>query len=257
MKKKSKTIQSTSKSAVRENKFPTQAHTTHRRQRKPFLQSFETPTLRFTPLAWAKLEFLCHAGDSEIGGFGITSKGDLLLVEDFVTVKQSTTAVSVKFEDIAVAEFFEDQVDAGRVPEQFARIWLHTHPGDCPNPSATDEETFARVYGNCDWAIMFILARGRQTYCRLRFNSGPGGSMKIPVGVDFSTPFAASDQSAWQEEYEQNVYIEPLVARNRLLTGSDGWDLVEDPFAHEVEALLEDDMFEFEIEGWEDDQCRI
>ena len=113
MKKKSKTIQSTSKSAVRENKFPTQAHTTHRRQRKPFLQSFETPTLRFTPLAWAKLEFLCHAGDSEIGGFGITSKGDLLLVEDFVTVKQSTTAVSVKFEAIAVAEFFEDQVDAG------------------------------------------------------------------------------------------------------------------------------------------------
>ncbi|HNO80095.1 MAG TPA: hypothetical protein PKN33_18765 [Phycisphaerae bacterium] len=218
---------------------------------------FETPTLRFGPNAWAKLEYFLQAGDSEIGGFGVTSRDDLLLIEDFVTVKQRTTAISVKFDDTAVAEFFEDQVDTGRTPEHFARIWLHTHPGDCPNPSATDEETFARVFGNCDWAIMFILARGGQTYCRLRFNSGPGGSMKIPVAVDFSSPFTASDHTAWQEEYQRNVCIEPLVPRNGLLARSDDWDWVEDPFANEVEALLEDDMFEFELENWEDDQCRI
>ena len=81
--------------------------------------------------------------------------------------------------------------------------------------------------------------------------------MNIPVAVDFATPFAASDHTAWLGEYERNVSIEPLVARNRLPSGFDDWDLVEDPFAHEVEALLEDDMFEFEIESWEDDQCRI
>ncbi|GJM24709.1 MAG: hypothetical protein DHS20C16_11240 [Phycisphaerae bacterium] len=257
MKKKAKTIQSTNKLALSENESTSQAHTARQWRRTPFLQAFETPALRFSPVAWAKLEFQCHSGDSEIGGFGISSRDDLLLVEDFVTVKQRTTAVSVKFDDAAVAEFFEDQVDAGRTPEQFARIWLHTHPGDCPNPSATDEETFARVFGNCDWAIMCILAHGGQTYCRLRFNSGPGGSMDIPVAVDFSTPFTASDHIAWQREYEQSVYIEPLVTRNRLLTGSDDWELTEDPFAHEVDALLEDDMYEFEIESWEDDQCRI
>ncbi len=81
--------------------------------------------------------------------------------------------------------------------------------------------------------------------------------MNIPVAVDFYTSFAASDHTAWQKEHKRNVTIEPLVPRNRLLAQSDDWDLVEDPFANEVEALLEDDMFEFEVESWEDDQCRI
>ena len=122
------------------------------------------PVLRFTPTAWAKLQFFCHQGESEIGGFGVTPKDDLLLIEEFVTVKQTTTEVSVDFLDEAVADFFEAQVDLGRKPEQFARLWLHTHPGDGPTPSMTDEETFNRVFGRCDWAVMFILARTGKTY---------------------------------------------------------------------------------------------
>src|SRR5947209_14095353 len=47
--------------------------------------------------------------------------------------------------------------------EQFARLFMHTHPGNSPQPSATDEETFARVFGRCDWAVMFILARDRKS----------------------------------------------------------------------------------------------
>ena len=39
----------------------------------------------------------------------------------------------------------------------------------------TDEETFARVFGRTDWAVMFILARQGQSYARLRFHVGPGG----------------------------------------------------------------------------------
>jgi len=74
--------------------------------------------LRFTPTAWAKLQFFCHHGETEIGGFGITPAGDLLLIEDFVTVKQTATPVSIAFDDMAVADFFECQVDAGRRPEQ-------------------------------------------------------------------------------------------------------------------------------------------
>ena len=51
-------------------------------------------SLRFTPYAWAKVQFFCHRDDTEIGGFGITD-GDPLLVEDFVAVKQDVTPVSV------------------------------------------------------------------------------------------------------------------------------------------------------------------
>jgi hypothetical protein len=168
----------------------------------------DQPVLRFTPTAWSKLISFCHHGDTEIGGFGVSHANDLLLVEDFVTVKQHVSIASVVFDDAAVADYFEDQVDAGRKPEQFSRIWLHTHPGDCPLPSTVDEATFARVFGACDWAIMFILARGGATYCRLRFNAGPGGAIEIPTEVDFTQPFAASDHAAWVNEYARNIHPE-------------------------------------------------
>jgi len=153
---------------------------------------------------------MCHVGDTEIGGFGIAREDDLLLIEDFVTVKQHTTAISVEFDDAAVADFFDDQIDVGRQPEQFARIWLHTHPGDSSHPSCTDETTFQRVFGTCSWSVMAILARGGQTYARLQFSAGPGGSMLLPVMIDYSPAFTGSDQEAWLSEYKQNVIPQPV-----------------------------------------------
>ena len=72
-----------------------------------------------------------------------------------------------------MAEFFDEQVDQGWQPAQFPRIWIHTHPGDSAQPSPTDEETFARAFGQTDWAVMFILAQGGQTYCRLEYHRAP------------------------------------------------------------------------------------
>ena len=112
---------------------------------------------------------------------------------------------SVSFDDEAVADFFECQVDAGRRPEQFGRIWLHTHPGDSPQPSMVDEETFGRVFGRCEWAVMFVLARGGKSYARLRFNVGPGGEAVIPIEVDYSREFGPSDHETWKEEYKGNI----------------------------------------------------
>jgi proteasome lid subunit RPN8/RPN11 len=129
----------------------------------------------------------------------------LLYVEDIRLVQQTCTSISVAFDDSAVAEFFDDQIDAGRRPEQFGRIWIHTHPGDSAHPSHVDEDTFGRVFGPCDWAVMFIIARGGETYCRVRFRAGPGGAFEIPVRVDFETNFAGSDFDAWAGEYDVTV----------------------------------------------------
>ena len=165
----------------------------------------QKPILRFSPTAWAKLQFFRDMTDNEVGGFGITQADDLLFITDVVLVKQKVTAVSVSFEDDSVADLFEDQVEAGRKPEQFARIWLHTHPGDSPDPSMTDESTFARVFGGCDWAVMFIVGRNSNTYAILRFNVGPGGEVKIPVCIDYNCQFEAADFELWKQQYLANA----------------------------------------------------
>jgi proteasome lid subunit RPN8/RPN11 len=168
------------------------------------------PKLRFSPMAWAKLLYLRDVGNTEIGGFGVTRPADALFVENLVLVSQLCTAVYVAFDDSSVADYFDRMVDEERGPENFARIWVHTHPGNSAQPSGTDERTFARVFGHSDWAVMFILARGGQTFARLRYNIGPGADIDMPVEVDFAHPFAASDEGAWQAEYTDKVQPSPV-----------------------------------------------
>ena len=110
--------------------------------------------LRFTPWAWAKLVFLRDLGPTEVGGFGVSAKDDLLLIEDIRLVRQRCTSVTVQFDDVAVADFFDEMVDRGLRPERFARVWIHTHPGDSASPSCVEEQTFVRSFGRSDWAIM-------------------------------------------------------------------------------------------------------
>ena len=197
------------------------------------------PSLRFSPTAWAKLVFLRDAGDTEVGGFGIALADDLLFVDDVQLVGQNCTPVSVKFDDESVADFFDRQVDSGLKPQQFARIWVHTHPGTCPEPSITDEETFARVFDRTEWAVMFILAEGGQSYARLCFHVGPGGSIALPVSIDYARPFGASDHDTWTKEYGDNVRVtrSALFAERGIPFEPSEWDGIEEG---EVEAWLGD-----------------
>lgn len=189
------------------------------------------PTLRFTPNAWAKLLYWRDRGGTEVGGFGISAEDAPLLVEDVCLVGQRCTAVSVQFKDTAVADFFDEQVDRGVAPERFARLWLHTHPGNSPLPSATDEDSFERVFGRCDWAVMFILAQNDETYTRMSHNRGPRVAVKINTEVDFSRPFVGSNHSAWDHEYLQYVTVLDGFAANLLSFQDFEFDsAIEEPF---------------------------
>lgn len=160
----------------------------------------------FTPYSWSKLVFLRDVGDTEIGGFGICADADNpLLVTDVKIVKQVCTSVTVKFDDASVADLFDDLVDEGLKPAQFGRIWIHTHPGTSAEPSGVDEETFQRVFSSCDFAIMFILARGGETYARCRYGVGPRSQLEIDSNVDYFAEFRASDSASWKAEYDKNV----------------------------------------------------
>jgi proteasome lid subunit RPN8/RPN11 len=189
--------------------------------------------LRMTPYAWRKLLFLRDLGPTEVGGFGISAPDDLLLVQDITLVRQKCSPVTVKFDDQAVADHFDDYVDLDYAVERFARIWVHTHPGDSASPSCTDEETFARCFGNSDWAIMFILARRGETYARLTLNSGPGGSLLLPVEIDFSRPFQGTEELAWEQEYVTSVSEEIVLPFPEDVAGSRGSRERHDPLTED------------------------
>jgi len=183
--------------------------------------------LMFSPMAWLKLMFFLHAGETEIGGFGISAEHDPLYIEDFVTVQQVVSGASVEFADAAVADHFDRSVDAGLKPDRFARIWCHTHPGQSPNPSSTDEQTFARVFGSCDWSLMFIIGRTGLTYARLAFSAGPGAHVLLPVTVDWATwPQQAMDAqltqqvAQWAREHDTNIHPASFMGLENI----DGFD---------------------------------
>ena len=202
------------------------------------------PTLRFSPLAWLKLQYLCHAGQTEVGAFGISAPEDLLYIQRIETVLQGTTTASVAFSDSSVADHFDRCADEGIGPERCGRIWIHTHPGSSAEPSSVDEETFARVFGPCDWGVMFILSRTGQTYARLRLNAGPGAAVLLPVSVDWPAWASLADQAGpdlpdhlrlWRHEYATNIYdLDVFKTQNGV------WKDHFDPtVAHHQEEYLE------------------
>ena len=162
--------------------------------------------------------FFLHAGDTEIGGFAISAEHDPLYIQQFVTLEQTVSSVTVEFADAAVADHFDRCVDAGLKPERFARIWCHTHPGESPNPSGTDEQTFARVFGPCDWSVMFIVGRTGKTYARLAFAAGPTAHLLLPVSVDWAAwpqEVLAGEldeqMTQWEIEYDTNIHPEQFL----------------------------------------------
>lgn len=200
------------------------------------------PRLRFTPTAWAKWRFLRDQGPTEIAAFGRSSLDDPLLVEDLILVSQTATVVSVAFDDEAVAVYFDEQVDQGRQPAEFARIWLHTHPGDSPLPSTTDEATFRRVFGECSWSVMAILARGGASYARLQGNLGGPVALRIPVQVAWEGPFPGTDFTAWADEYA--ACVRPAVPQRFGDQPEPLWEIFE------RHGSLRDLAGAFEISDW-------
>lgn len=184
-------------------------------------------TILFTPYTYAKLKFMRDLGSTEVGGFGVSNADNPLLIEDFYLVKQECTVASVEFDDDSISDELIRFVQAGYKPWQVQRVWIHTHPGTSPQPSGVDETTFASDgFTSPDWAIMFILACGGQTYCRFKVSETAeeiqrrkldradgvltiqdfhDSSKILNFEIDYDQEFPAADHDEWLYEYEQNV----------------------------------------------------
>ena len=163
--------------------------------------------LVFTQYAANKVRWFLHrAGGNEVGGLGLTDPNDPLKVIDFIVPKQETSAASVEFDAEGLADLFEDMADEGVQPAQFFRVWIHTHPGQHFNqPSMTDENTFRTVFGDHEYAIMFIADQGLHTFCRLRYNRKPACQAEIEVIIDNTEKCPADNPEEWEAEYTENV----------------------------------------------------
>lgn len=238
---------------------------------KRIKQEIETEklSLRFTRYAWGKLVYVNELSTTEISGFCIASAKDLLLVEDIAFLQQVNTGASTLLNDEAVADHFDDQVDAGRKPNQFARIWLHTHPGAhfgkntqrirkivgnddflIPSPSGVDEATISRVFGDCDWAVMFIYGGGATGYARLVLKKPVDGQIVMPVEMQRKGKDPTKkDFKKWKQEFEKNItekkwnlpVVNVRVITNHYLQLVDllDTDIDVDEFAQFIESFSE------------------
>ena len=112
--------------------------------------------LRFNLYAWRKMCFIRDLGSTEVSFLAVSRKDDLGLVVDVRMPYQTGHSAYTEFDESRLADFFEDMVDEGFHPEEFGRIWCHTHPGASASPSGKDENTFKTEFATTNWAIMFI-----------------------------------------------------------------------------------------------------
>jgi len=130
----------------------------------------EAKRITFGSLAWIKLKYLCGRVDGEVMMMGISSAIDPLYIEDVIIGEQESSAAFVSTSDRSISDLAQAMTTGHMdVPShRFYRIWIHTHPHGSAQPSQTDEETFAKHFGTAPWAVMFILAKGGDTYARMR-----------------------------------------------------------------------------------------
>lgn len=220
--------------------------------------SIPKASLKFSAYAWAKLQYVLRATKNEVGMFGISLKEDPLSIIDLAILKQKVTSASVEFDQEGIANFYDDCIDKGMNINQYSRVWIHTHPSGIYSPSSTDEKTFLDTFGNCDWAVMYILTKDNKDYCALQYNKFPANRVEL-IGqrVDFSIPFPKSNADEWKKELEtfveEKVFVVPV--KKDVAKVFSKSSLPRKQFKEKVHYKFEEDnFFEDELDlDWEDE----
>lgn len=156
--------------------------------------------------AYFKLKHFRDSKTTEVGCMGITRPDDPLHVEDLAFIRQECTSVSTDFDEQSQTNWTIDMMESGQNPENFMRIWIHTHPCTSCSPSSTDWETFEEIFAQTKWGVMAILGTSNQMSCVFRVKDS---LINIPVEI---APRPAPDQ--WEEELK-------LIGKPRVVQGRD------------------------------------
>lgn len=172
----------------------------------------QTP-ISFTGYASAKLKFLRDHNDqsTEITCYGVCKDPQQpLLVHDLIVPKQAVTIVSVDIdtEDLAekidaVREAHEEETGDVMHPYQCNTIWIHTHPGNCADPSSVDMDTFKDKNPDL-FFVMYILAHGGDQSCRLK-SSEYGTHFHLGAIHEEGYEPTEQDIAQWTQLYDDNI----------------------------------------------------
>lgn len=121
--------------------------------------------------AYDKLVWFRDNKDTEVGAMAITYPEDPMRIKDFCFLPQECSACYTEFDKEAQSNWCEDQMEAGLNPDNFLRIWAHTHPGQSATPSSTDWETFEEAMSEMPWGLMLILSTDNRFVCVFRMKS--------------------------------------------------------------------------------------
>ena len=175
------------------------------KEQQTHLDKFPMSKLFFTPYAWAKLVHMRDKIACEVSGMGITPKLPNL-VEDVYFPKQEVQSAYVDIDEDGFAEMVDELASKGLRPDQFMRIWIHTHPsGMGPNPSGRDNQCMDEAFSSPDWAIMMIVAKDGKTFAQMRVNKPFRIESLLDVMIDYKAEFPGSNITAWDAEYNKNV----------------------------------------------------
>jgi proteasome lid subunit RPN8/RPN11 len=195
------------------------------------------PELLFHPAAWGKIQyFLRNHNGVEISGFGISSKDDLLVVEDFCLIKQKSRSTFVTLDDEAIADHVEDCVERGIRPDRCSRIWIHTHPGMGTTPSPHDNEVFRTAFGRFEWAIMCVFNE-RGASALLSLTIPVRVEIDLPPRQDYSFLLGTLDYAALAEEYKTKVTPTSFTQEResgKSLYEASWWDDLASAYGHGI-----------------------
>jgi len=170
-------------------------------------------SLRFSPNAWAKIDYLRRISRANLVLYGISPPSDPLLVTDVVLLKQRCNEASVYLDDHAVEQFVRSQLGAGRRPIEFCRLRIHT----CCSPMSTmansPHEAVERFAGKQGWTVTCTHFANGTHSAVFELSDGYCLSLPVPTAIECNSPFPGSEFSAWKQEYGALVTIAPTAIR--------------------------------------------
>lgn len=175
-----------------------------------------SPELLFSEYAWHKLKYLYDKSvdkKTEISFCGISTAEKPLYVKDVVMPKQKGHSTETEWDSEDISEFVNQMLDKGYKPEEFFRIWIHTHPGFSCNPSGHDEKQIVELFGNVNFGVMAIMGKDHKMSAHLILNYKSLRTI-TEIPVKYELPDYSEHHEKWDEEIEEAIIPTAIVRTN-------------------------------------------